>query len=102
MLILYLEEIFFKLNEVNLSLKNQDMNIVHARQIVKAFMNKLGICKMIAMMHNFCHFSSLDGKEIDCELQKAIVNHLSFLHENLQTRSDDSRTYQLLSISFKQ
>ena len=45
MLILYLEEIFRKLNELNISLQNQDMNIVSAKQIIKAFMNKLVILK---------------------------------------------------------
>ena len=49
-------------------------------------MNKLVILKMKAMTHNFCHFPSLDGKEIDRELQTVIVNHLSFLHDNFQTR----------------
>ena len=82
MLILYLEEIFWKLNELNLPLQNQDMNIVHVKQIIKAFMNKLVTWQMKAMMHNFCHFPSLDSNEIDCELQTVIVNHLSFLHDN--------------------
>ena len=89
MLILYLDEIFRKLNELNLSLQNLDMNIVRAKQIIKAFMNKLSIWKMKAMMHNFCHFPSLDGKKIDCLLQTVIVNHLSFLHDNFQTRFED-------------
>ena len=38
--ILYLAEIFWKLDELNLSLQDLDMNIVHARQIIKAFINK--------------------------------------------------------------
>ena len=41
------------------------------------------------MTHNFCHFPSLDGKEIDCELQTVIVNHFFFLHDNFQTRFED-------------
>ena len=41
------------------------------------------------MTHNICHFSSLDGKEIDCQLQTVIANHLSFLHDNFQTRFED-------------
>ena len=45
LLLLYLEEIFWKLNEPNLFLQKQDMNIVHAKQIIKAFMNKLVIWK---------------------------------------------------------
>ena len=65
------------------------MNIESARQIVKAFMNKLVTLKMKAMTHNICHFSSMDGKEIDCELQTVTANHLSFLHDNLQTRFED-------------
>ena len=89
MLILYLDEIFWNLNELNLSLQNQDMNIVRARQIKKAFMNKLVIWKKKAMMHNFIHFPSLDGQEIDCQLQTAVINHLSFLHDNFQTRFED-------------
>ena len=90
MLILYLEEICRKHNELNLSLQNQDMiNILRAYQIMKTFMNKLVIWKMKAMTHIFCHFPSLDGKEIDCELQTVIVIHLSFLHDNLQTRFVD-------------
>ena len=52
-------------------------------------MNKLVIRKMIAITHNFCHFSSLDGKEIDSEFQTVIVNHLSFLYDNLQTSFED-------------
>ena len=60
----YMEEIIRKLNELNLSLQNEDMNIVRAKQIIKAFMNKLVIWKMKFMTHNFCHFPSLDGKEI--------------------------------------
>ena len=44
---------------------------------------------MKAMTHNFCNFTSLDGKEIDCELQRVIVNHLSFLHDNIQARFED-------------
>ena len=40
------------------------------------------------MMHYLCHLPSLDGKEIDCEIQTDIVNHLSFLH-NLETRFVD-------------
>ena len=63
--ILYLVEIVRKLNAHNLSLQNQDMNNVRT----SAFMNKLVILKTKAMTHNFCHFSSLDGKEIDSELQ---------------------------------
>ena len=46
LLILYLEEIFWKLNELNSSLKTQDMNIVRAIQIIKAFMNKLVVWKI--------------------------------------------------------
>ena len=34
-------------------------------------------------------FPSLDGKEVECELQTVIVNRLSFRHDNLQTRFDD-------------
>ena len=56
MFILYLGEIFRRLNELNLSLQNQDMNIVRATQIIIAFINKLMILKMKAMTHNFCHF----------------------------------------------
>ena len=41
------------------------------------------------MTHNFCHFPGVDGKEIDCELQTVIVNHLSFLHDKFQTRFED-------------
>ena len=52
-------------------------------------MNKLVIWKMKAMTHNFCHFPSLGGKEIDCKLQTFIVSHLSFLHDNFQTRFED-------------
>ena len=90
MIILYMEETFWKLNELKLSLQNQDMNIDHAIQIIKAFTNKLVIRKIKAMMHNFCHFPCLDGKEIDCELQTVNVNHLSFLHDNFQTRFADT------------
>ena len=64
------------------------MNIVRAKQIIQAFMNKLVIRKMNAMTH-ICHLPSLDGKESDCELQTVIVNHLSFLHDSLQTRFED-------------
>ena len=70
MLILLLEEISRKLNEINLFLQNQGFNIARAKLIIEAFMNKLVIWKMNAMTHNFCHFPSLDGKEIDCELQR--------------------------------
>ena len=52
-------------------------------------MNKFVIWKTKAITHNFCHFPSLDGKEIDCELQTVIVDHLSFLHDNLQARFED-------------
>ena len=45
-------------------------------------MNKLAIWKMKAMTHNVCHFPSLVGKEIDCELQTVIVDHLFYLHDN--------------------
>ena len=41
MIILYLEEIFRKLNELILFLHNLEMNIVCAKQIIRAFMNKL-------------------------------------------------------------
>ena len=58
MLILYKEEIFRNLSELNFYLQNQDMNIVRTKQIIKAFMNKLAIWKMKAMMHDFCHFPS--------------------------------------------
>lgn len=88
-IILYLEEIFRKLNELNISLQSQDMNIVCAKQIIKAFMNKLVIWKMTVVRHNFSHFASLEGKEIDSELQRMIVDHLSFLHDNFQTRFED-------------
>ena len=88
-IILYLEEMLLKLNELSLSLQKQDMNIVREKQIIKAGMNKLVSWKMKAMTHNFCHFTSLDGKEIDCELQTVIVNHLSFLHDHFQTRLGD-------------
>ena len=44
---------------------------------------------MIAMTHNFCNFPSLDGKEIDCELQTIIINHLSFMHDNIQAHFQD-------------
>ena len=56
-------------------MQGQDLNIVSAKQIIKAFMYKLVIYKMTAMTHNFCNFLSLDGKEIDCELQTVIVNN---------------------------
>ena len=85
-LILYMEEIFRNVNELSLSIQNHDMNVVRIKEVIKAFMNKLVILKMKAMTHNFCHFPSLDGKEIDSELQTVIVNHLSFLHDNFQTR----------------
>ena len=62
------------------------MYIVRAKQIIAAFMNKLVIRKMIAMMPNFSNFSSLDGKEIGCELQTVVVRFFSFLHNNFQTR----------------
>ena len=52
-------------------------------------MNKLVIWKMKAMMHNFCHFPSLNGKEIDFDLQTVIINDLSFLQDNIQTRFED-------------
>jgi len=84
-----LEEIFRKLNELNLSLQNQDMNIVRAKQQIKAFMNKLVIWKMNAATHNFCHFPSLRAEEIDSDIQAMIVDHLSFLYENFQTRVED-------------
>ena len=87
--ILYLEEIFRKLNELNLSLQNQDMNIVRAKQQIKAFMNKLVIWKMNAATHNFCHFPSLRAEEIDSDIQAMIVDHLSFLYENFQTCFED-------------
>ena len=32
---------------------------------------------------------SFHDKEIDCELQTVIVNHLSVLHDNIQTRFED-------------
>ena len=89
MLILYLEEIFRKVVKLNLSLHNRDMNIVRAKQIIKAFINKLVIWKMRAMTHNFCHFHSLDGKEIYCQLQTVILNRLSFSHDNFKTRFYD-------------
>ena len=76
-------------NELNLSLQNQDMNIVRAKQQIKAFMNKLVIWKMNAATHNFCHFSSLRAEEIDSDIQAMIVDHLSFLYENFQTRFED-------------
>ena len=41
------------------------------------------------MTYNFSHFPILDGKEIDCVLQRVIVNHLSFLHDNIQTIFED-------------
>ena len=87
--ILYLEEIFRKLNELNLSLQNQDITIVRAKQQIKAFMNKLVIWKMNAATHNFCHFPSLRAEELDSDIQAMIVDHLSFLYENFQTRFED-------------
>ena len=86
MLILYMGEIYRKLNELNLSLQNRDMNIFLVNQIIKAFMNKLVIWKMKAMTHNICYFPSFDGNEIDYELQIVNGNHLSFLHNNFQIR----------------
>ena len=65
------------------------MNIVRAKQLKKAFMNKLVIWKMKAATHDFCYFSSLEGEEIDSDLQTMIVDHLSFLHDNFQTRFED-------------
>ena len=84
--ILCLEGIFWKLNEHSLSLQNHDVNIVYAKQIIKAFMNKFVMWKMKAMTHKFCHFPSFGCKEIDCESQAVIGNHLSFLHDNIQSR----------------
>ena len=49
-------------------------------------MNKLVILKTKAMTHNFCHFTSLDGQEIDCVLQTV---KWSFLHNNLQNHFVD-------------
>ena len=65
------------------------MNIVRAKQIIKAFMNKFLILRMTVMTHNFCNFPSFDGMEIDCELPTVIISHLSFLHDDLETRSED-------------
>ena len=89
MFMLYLEEIFRKLYELTLYLQNQDMNIVHAKQIIKAFIYILLIWEMKAMTHSLCHFPSLEGKEIDCELQTVAVDHLSFLHDYFQARIAD-------------
>ena len=76
------------LNELNLSLQNKDMNILRAKQFMKAFMNKLMIRKVKAMTHN-CRFPSLDCKEIDFKLQTVIGNHLYFLHDNFHARLED-------------
>ena len=64
MLILYMEDIFWRLNEVNSSLQIQDMNIVFAK-------HHRGIHEKICYLENKYHdaqFQSLfsfDGKEID-------------------------------------
>ena len=89
MLIFHLKGMLWKLNELSLSLQNMDMNIVRTKQIIKAFMYKMVIWKMKVMTHNFCLFPSLDGKEIDCELQIVIVNHFSSLRDKYETRSRD-------------
>ena len=65
------------------------MNIVRGKQLKEAFMSKLAIWKMKAATHDFCYFSSLEGEEIDSDLQTMIVDHLSFLHDNFQTRFED-------------
>ena len=41
------------------------------------------------MTHNFCHFPSLDGKEIDCALIAVFVNNLSIMHDGFHTSLED-------------
>ena len=71
LLILYLEEICRRHNELNLSLQIQDMNIVRVKHH-KSIHEQICDLKMKAMTHNFCHFPRLDGNEIDCEIQTVI------------------------------
>ena len=74
------------------------MNIVRARQIIKAFINKLVIYQTKALTHNLCHFPNLNGNEIDSKLQTFIVNHLFFLHDNFQTRFENPMQLNIPSI----
>ena len=71
-------------DELNLSLQNQEMNMVRAKKIIKAFMDKLVILNMKVMTYSVCYVPSSDDKEIYRELQTVIVNQFSFLHDDIQ------------------
>ena len=88
-IILYLEDIYQKLNKLNLSMQCQDMNVVRAKKLIKAFMNKLVIWKQHITLGNFCHFPRLKVEEVDSRLQTTMVDHISFPHSNFEARFED-------------
>ncbi|XP_014788752.1 general transcription factor II-I repeat domain-containing protein 2B-like [Octopus bimaculoides] len=87
--IFYLHEIFQKLNDLNISLQRQSINIVRARHLIRAFVNKLVLWKLQIEDHNFQQFANLKAVVVDNDLHKYIIRHLSFLHENFNIRFED-------------
>lgn len=87
--ILYLENIFRALNELNLSLQKSDINLVRAQQLIKSFINKIMVWKLNVAAGNYFHFPNMNAQIIDEILQKTIEHHLEFLYENFELRFND-------------
>ncbi|KAK3891678.1 hypothetical protein Pcinc_004429 [Petrolisthes cinctipes] len=89
----YLVDIFEALNAVNLKLQGKNINIIIHHDTIPAFMAKLHLWKCRIQQRNTASFRNLDSTlahiNLDSELKKQIVTHLSYLKL-------ESRIHQIL------
>lgn len=79
----YLVDIFEALNAVNLKLQGKNINIIMHHDTIRAFMAKLDLWKCRIQQGNTASFRNLDSalthSNLDSELKKQIITHLSDL-----------------------
>ena len=98
----YLADVFEKLNEVNVKLQGKDMNLIKAKGIVAAFIDKLSIYRSNisrSQLHQFPTLQSTlqegeSGVLTDTELER-YTSHLDAVGTDMTTRFKDLSTLQI-------
>ena len=95
--VVYLSDVFEKLNILNKQLQGCDSNLMSSKKAITAFMGKLKLYSANIARREFGQFCGLasistDLTDDDCRIY---VNHLKNIHDDMQTRFQDILTLNI-------
>lgn len=85
--VVYLSDIFTKINELNFTLQSKQVNVVTANEKIHAFKKKIDFWKRCMSSNEFDHFATIkcfseeEGIEINEVFIEEIIQHLTRLCE---------------------